>query len=169
MILIHSATYKDVFDIYDIQCKNYSEPSFWESRAFIHHVVSSGMSFVAKTQDGQVLGYILSHYLMDPSNPPKLSNHVPNHGNHLFIHDTCVMKEFHCQGIASKLVEAVHRLAKQRNIHSIYIIAVKGSQPFWIKHGYSPIAIKTTWDIHSQYQNDACYMHFSSSTKKGVP
>lgn len=168
MISIHPATYKNVFDIYNIQCLNYSEPSFWESRAFIHHVVSAGLSFVAK-KDDNVIGYIMCHYLIDPSNPPRLNGRIPNHGNHLFIHDTCVKNEFHLLGIASKLVEAVHNLAVQKNIQSMYIIAVKDSHPFWIKRGYKHIDIHTIWDYRSQYQEKASYMHrIIASKEKGV-
>jgi predicted N-acetyltransferase YhbS len=152
--MIYPATEQDVIDIYHIQCTNYLDCNLWESCDFIQNVVSFGLSFVA-IKDGTVIGYILCHNLTDIMNPPKLNSDVPKDGEHLFIHDTCVSRKYHHQGIASKLVDAVHQLAVNRKI---YIIAVKESIQFWIKKGYVNTNINTVWNIEEHYKVGASYM-----------
>lgn len=164
-INICKATYKDIFNIYNIQCNNYSDTKFWESVTFLHHVVSLGLSYVAKSSNsGSVVGYALCHFISDPTDPPRLNSILSNHGNkYIFIHDICVDKAYQCQGIASKLLNTIHEYASSKHIPQIYLIAVQNAQSFWARHGYEKTLTKTIWEYCREYSKDASYMYIKIS------
>jgi N-acetylglutamate synthase-like GNAT family acetyltransferase len=156
MLHIRNATLKDINGILDVQSDVY-DPAFIEKPSTFEDIIIYNRSFIAEI-DGDVIGYLLVHPWGDITSPPALHTHSPNAfttpAKVWFIHDLCVLSEYHHQGIGTLLIEALKSEHREPSIATL--IAVNDTSVFWKKHGFKVFscdkAILDTYnDQHAVY------------------
>lgn len=93
---------------------------------------SSETCFVCVSDQGDVLGYLLSH----PWNgvePPKLFEPLSDIGNSdsLYLHDMAVSSRSKGQGLGRSMMAELIKVAVMKGIKRITLVAVQGSDSFW--------------------------------------
>ena len=88
--------------------------------------------FVCLSNQGKVLGYLLSH----PWNEvelPKLFEPLPNiqGGEHLYLHDMAISSESKGQGLGRAMMKKLFEVAQRKGIKTISLVAVQGAESFW--------------------------------------
>ncbi|MBQ4811100.1 GNAT family N-acetyltransferase [Pseudoalteromonas luteoviolacea] len=88
--------------------------------------------FVCVSNQNDVLGYLLAHP-WHGTQPPKLFEPLPDTGNSdtLFLHDMAVNSQSKGKGIGRKMVKELIRVALQKRIKRITLVAVQGADSFW--------------------------------------
>jgi GNAT superfamily N-acetyltransferase len=102
----------------------------------------------------RLLAYVFCHPWVFDSIVPlgKKLSFIPESPTCLYIHDLAVIPEARHRGLATELLKAVFAIADGLNLKKYCLVAVQGSEEFWIKHGffgfetivYAP-GIQATW------------------------
>lgn len=156
MLHIRSATLKDIDGILDVQGGVYDN-TFIEDASTFEDIIICNRSFIAEI-DGDVIGYLLVHPWGDITSPPALHDHSPeafmNPSKVWFIHDLCILSEYHHQGIGTLLIEALKSEHREPSIATL--VSVNDTSVFWKKHGFKIFScdkaiLDTYHDPHAVY------------------
>jgi GNAT superfamily N-acetyltransferase len=135
---VRPSTANDVGYFVDLQRLCYA-PELHEGPEVFMSIVKRGMSHSAENDAGVVIGYALAHPIKDVGSPPGLGGHDDDtdqeqqQQQHLFVHDVAVHPVWRGTGVASRLVDAVFKMA---GFKSVSLVSVQGSRPFWERHGF---------------------------------
>jgi hypothetical protein len=117
--------------------------------------------FTLTGPDGAVCGYCFSHPWTDGA-PPALDTFLKGlHKNpsSYFIHDLTLDPSMQRKNLAGKVVPMIVNIAKAIAIRRIALVAVSGSQPFWVRMGFGKTddpALQAA--TRSQYGESAVHM-----------
>ena len=87
--------------------------------------------------DGAIYGYCFSHPWIDA--PPSLDTFLetlPENPSSYFIHDLTLDPSMRRKNLAGMLMPMIVDITKGISIRQIALVAVSGSQPFWVRMGF---------------------------------
>ena len=94
--------------------------------------------FTLTRPDGAVCGYCFSHPWIDGA-PPALDTFLetlPKNPSSYFIHDLTLDPSMQRKNLAGMVVPMLVEITKAIAIRRIALVAVSGSQPFWVRMGF---------------------------------
>ena len=94
--------------------------------------------FTLTGPDGAICGYCFSHPWIGGA-PPALDTFLktlPKNPSSYFIHDLTLDPSMQRKNLAGMLVPAIADIATGIAIRRIALVAVSGSQPFWVRMGF---------------------------------
>ncbi|KZN28533.1 hypothetical protein N480_10595 [Pseudoalteromonas luteoviolacea S2607] len=96
------------------------------------YAASPDTCFACVSDQNDVLGYLLAHP-WSGTQPPKLFEPLPDIGNSdtLFLHDMAVSSHSKGVGIGRQMVKELIKVALQKKIKRITLVAVQGADSFW--------------------------------------
>ena len=95
---------------------------------------------VYKSNENKTLAYLLAHPWASEV-PPKLYEKTPiTNSLNLYLHDLALAHEAQGKGIAKLLVTNLIAKAKSQGFAKILLVAIQGSDTFWMKFGFIVIA-----------------------------
>lgn len=102
--------------------------------------VSPETCFVCVSDEGDVLGYLLTHP-WNGSEPPKLFEPLPDfvNSNALFLHDMAVSSRSKGQGIGRSMMTELMKISAVKGMERITLVAVQGADSFWLLLGFKEI------------------------------
>jgi len=102
---------------------------------------SSKTCFVFKSNNNEILGYILAHP-WGSHKPPQLFEEMPEKstGDILYLHDLAVSRRARDMGVGNKLSQQIIKIGKSQGFKSIMLVAVQGAENYWFKHGFVEIS-----------------------------
>jgi len=130
-------------------------------------VISPSTCFVAKTNNDEVSGYLLSHPWFE-DDFPKLGEVIattPKTTGNLFLHDTCVSPNYSDSGIGSALVEYLLSIAKAEGFTSVTLISVQKTIAFWTKHGFTHV---NNTEVNRYYGEGSYSMNLQLKGEQGI-
>lgn len=110
---------------------------------FVSEQIFPPQNITAETADTiqkrKLCGYLLAHPWRDNAVPKldTLLHSLPAAANSLYLHDLALDSSARGQGLAAQAVNLISDYAKQAGFHSINLVAVHHSAPFWQKHGFT--------------------------------
>lgn len=108
-------------------------------------------------QEGEILGYAVSHPVA-PDSPPKLDSflgQIPTGITDYYIHDVALSPKLRGSGLARAGIE---RLLEQAKGHrQVVLISVYGTGSFWSRFGFQPTSANLGGKL-AAYGEDAIYM-----------
>lgn len=118
--------------------------------------------FVALSEQGAILGYLLAHP-WSGMEPPKLFEALPQltSGEYLYLHDMAVSSQAAGQGVGRAMFEALVAAVQRTGMQTIRLVAVQGSETFWARMGFTEIAGAS---IDSSYGGNAVLMEKQLTT-----
>ncbi len=95
---------------------------------------------VALGEDGDVLGYCLSHP-WHGEGAPSLYEEIEGvpESNNLFLHDIAVASRGQNRGVASALCNEMIGFARSRGFVSLTLIAIQGAHALWSRFGFEGV------------------------------
>lgn len=108
--------------------------------------------------DGNVLGYAIAHpaHLGHPPPLARTLGSLPRDADTLHLHDVVLLPPARGAGLGSRLVADFTDLARTHGLSHLSLIAVHGSAPFWMRHGFAPGTLDAT-KLQS-YGDEAAYL-----------
>ncbi|ARP98472.1 GNAT family N-acetyltransferase [Pseudorhodoplanes sinuspersici] len=94
--------------------------------------------FTLTERDGAIYGYCFSHPWLEGV-PPSLDTFLetlPKNPSSYFIHDLTLDPSMQRRSLAGRLVPTIVDIAKGIRVPQIALVAVSGSQPFWMRMGF---------------------------------
>jgi GNAT superfamily N-acetyltransferase len=90
-------------------------------------------------QDGVAAGYLFSHPWTYRVLPPlnALLGALPEMADTYYVHDLALVPAARGSGAASLVVHDLVEHARDRGFASMSLVAVNGSIPFWLRHGFT--------------------------------
>lgn len=139
-----------------------------ESFDTFSNILAQGASFIYLSDpDNEPIGYILSHGIIDNTNPPILNSFDSSSllidsikYRYWFIHDLTVHPHYRSRGIGKQLLNRLIEFLKkeQEHINEIYIISVdERSHRFWKSHGFFECSCNQNI-LHTYGQENPKYM-----------
>lgn len=112
--------------------------------------------FVARDDDGRLLGYIIAHPWKGEA-APALSEETapPTLGEYLFVHDCSVDSSARGMGLGAKLSARVAEAARCKDYREIRLVSVQDSASFWRKQGYRELPSE---DVVKKYGPGSLFM-----------
>ncbi|GGE51771.1 N-acetyltransferase [Agaricicola taiwanensis] len=91
--------------------------------------------------EGCPAGYLLSHPWRFRSLPPlnSLLGAIPEDADTYYLHDIALLPAARGSGAASRIVERMIDHARREGLASMSLVAVNGSIPFWVRHGFAVV------------------------------
>lgn len=93
--------------------------------------------------DGErISGYVISHPWLYRK-PPALNSllqAIPHAADTYYVHDIALLDKARRSGSASGIVRILVKHARDRSFSNLSLIAVNGSSPFWLRHGFSVVS-----------------------------
>jgi predicted N-acetyltransferase YhbS len=122
---------------------------------------SPSTCFVYVDNNGELLGYLLSHP-WPSSSAPKLHEEITFHAasDNLYLHDLAVSDKARGKGAAQQLVNALLQSAHTLGHKTISLVAVQGAGKFWSKYGFARV---TEMPLPDSYGHDAQFMRMQLS------
>lgn len=124
-------------------------------------IASPETCFVCLSDQGKVLGYLLSH----PWNniePPKLFEPLPNiqGGEHFYLHDMAISPQSKGQGLGQAMVKELFEEVQKKGVKIIRLVAVQGAESYWSIHGFKVVIEAKIGGVKigSSYGKDAVLM-----------
>ena len=109
---------------------------------------------------GEPAGYVFSHpwRLGDfPALNTRLGL-IPPDADTYYLHDLALLPAARGTGAAGLVVADLARHAGRLGFASMSLVAVNGSQPFWKKHGFEPVADEALAGKLASYEASARFM-----------
>jgi ribosomal protein S18 acetylase RimI-like enzyme len=105
-------------------------------------------------------GYVLSHPWRADSLPPLNAalGAIPDDAGTYYLHDLALMPVARRIGAASQIVRALVKHAEARDLPTMTLVAVNGSQGFWERHGFAVQDAPELSDKLRSYEPDARLM-----------
>lgn len=105
-------------------------------------------------------GYVLSHPWRYGTLPAlnSLLGEIPADADTYYLHDLALLPMARGIGAASHIVEALVKHAQARDLASLSLVAVNGSQGFWERHGFAAQEISALTDKLASYEAAARFM-----------
>jgi GNAT superfamily N-acetyltransferase len=127
-------------------------------RVFENRLQLSPASCWVCENDGDILGYLISHPWVRGTAPTlnAVLPVLPEWPNTLFIHDCAVNARARGQGIARTLVTAAFGFARRHGFPCLSLVAVQYSTTFWKEFGFC--CTQADRRVAPQYGEDAEYM-----------
>lgn len=94
--------------------------------------------FTLHGPDGVICGYCFSHPWVEGA-PPSLDTFLkalPENPSSYFVHDLTLDPSMQRRNLAGALVPLIVDIAKSIPVSRIALVAVSGSEPFWIRMGF---------------------------------
>lgn len=84
------------------------------------------------------VGYLLSHPWREGAVPAlnSLIGTIPADANTYYLHDLALLPVARRIGAASQIIAAITKHAAAMGFGTMSLVAVNGSEPFWIRHGF---------------------------------
>ena len=119
-------------------------------------------------QDAVVVGYAIAHPGRLGAPPPldTLLDGLPEAADCLYLHDIALAPEVARRGHGDELVARMIELAAQQGLAAIALVAVRGSAPFWQRHGFRVSGDATLRAKLASYGEDAAYMVRATAKSK---
>lgn len=111
----------------------YEAPEVYDERL----ALCPGGCFVLEGAEG-LLGYCVSHP-WHAGRPPALNRllgGLPAAPGTYYLHDIALLPGLRRSGFGSALVERLAQQAEDAGFSTMSLLAVKGSEPFWARHGF---------------------------------
>lgn len=137
-------------------------PDFPEDDAVFNekYTLSPDTCFILEKEKSP-LGYIIAHPFKIGFVPPlnRFLGHLPEESDTLYIHDLAILPLVRAGGSGKKAVELMLRVAEDKKLETLSLVAVNGSAPFWQKNGFKQVepSIELKEKLLT-YSSDACYM-----------
>lgn len=158
---VRPQTQADLQGLLSVQRACYGEGYVESAEVFARRMVCPAQcSLVLKVQ-GRVMAYLAA---CDSA----LGKVTPLHGDFewqpspdtLYLHDLAVRPELAGQGAAALLLHTLWQAAIGQGLRHSALVAVQGSQGFWVRHGYAAYAQQdpTQRERLTAYGRDAVYM-----------
>lgn len=114
-------------------------PGFFEADAVLaekHELYRNGC-YILEVAD-KPAGYVLSHPWKRGSLPAlnAMIGALPENPDTFYIHDLALLPVTRGVGAAGQIVDALTKHARAMGFHSMSLVAVNGSVPFWEKQGF---------------------------------
>lgn len=105
-------------------------------------------------------GYLLSHPWPAKSFPPldELVGSLPVESDSYYIHDLALRQQARGVGAAIEVLDQLRRSVQEAQFASMHLVAVNSSQPFWRRHGFSPMDLPHLAKALSLYEVEARLM-----------
>ena len=105
-------------------------------------------------------GYVLSHPWVLGDLPPlnTLLGSIPADADTYYLHDLALLPVARRVGAASFIVEALAKHARARGFPTMSLVAVNGSQGFWVRHDFHPADAPHLVAKLLSYEPDAALM-----------
>lgn len=106
------------------------------------------------------VGYVLSHPWKHGSIPAlnALLDALPPDADTYYIHDLALLPVARRVGAARYVTAALERHAVARDFATLSLVAVNGSEPFWVKQGFAPLDLPELSGKLLSYEPSARYM-----------
>lgn len=111
-------------------------------------------------RNGRLTAYAVSHPWLDRA-PPKLNallGELPPRPSTYYLHDIALLPQMRGTGAAAEVVTSLAEQARAERLPSLSLIAVNGSQGFWLRQGFEAVADDTLTDKLRSYGGDARFM-----------
>lgn len=111
----------------------------------------------------RISGYVISHPWLYRK-PPALNSllkAIPHAADTYYIHDIALLDEARRSGSASGVVRILVKHARDQSFSNLSLIAVNGSSPFWLRHGFSVVSDSDLDEKLLSYGRDARFMMLS--------
>lgn len=115
------------------------------------HVLARGAALAA---------YVVSHPWIDRQ-PPALNDllgALPEQPSTYYIHDLALAPAIRGGGASAKIVAQLAALARAEKLPTMSLVAVNGSERFWQRQGFAPVAVPELEGKLRSYSTDARFM-----------
>ena len=110
--------------------------------------------------DGVPSGYVLAHPWRFKALPVlnSLLDAIPADADTFYLHDLALLSAARGTGAAAMIVGDMLRHARLQQFATMSLVAVNGSQAFWHKHGFRPVAAPELAEKLASYDAAARFM-----------
>lgn len=138
MLLIRFMQNTDIPAVVKLQDRCYSADLFEPADLVKRRFQAFPHSCWVACFDDKLWGYLFSYpSLLGKVNPLAADFTAPAYADCLYIHDVAVSGDARGQGVATLLLAAAERYAKQQRLSQIGLVAVQNSASYWQSKGFA--------------------------------
>jgi len=131
-----------------------------EREVFVERLRLYGQGCHVLAEDGEVLGYALTHPWRFAEPPPLNSRlgDIPRDAATYYVHDLALLPEGRGRGHAGVIARMLADHARAQGFGTLSLVAVNGSQTFWKRLGFREEAVPGLETKLLSYGSDAAFM-----------